>query len=154
VTFKAPSAHENWIWKGSAGAAGQGNTIKVVFPSYSADIADTKTVTATLGGNTITANVIVFDLFPILIPKDNFPGRDLDAYGVCEFINLSYKTVPAVISEADLGGLRWIIEKGGGDLYGAEGGVATYQCSDVGGSFVVSLQYVGRPFLGAQAQKK
>jgi hypothetical protein len=145
VTFKTSATGDSWVWKGSAGAAGKGATTKVTFLKLSKEITDFKTVSASHDGDTITAHVIVYDLLPIYTPEDNFPGRSLDAYGVCEFINLSYKTVPAGISEADLGGLQWVISIGGGDLYGSAGGISTYQCSDVGGRFVLAIQLVPRP---------
>jgi hypothetical protein len=154
VTFKPSATADSWVWKGSSGATSKGATTKVVFPKLSKEITDLQTVIASKDGDSITAHVIVYDLLPIYTPEDNFPGRDLDAYGVCEFISLSYKTVPAGISERDLGGLQWVIEKGGGDLFGSAGGVGTYQCSDVGGTFVLAIQVVARPVLGERIRKK
>jgi hypothetical protein len=154
VTFKPPATGDSWVWKGSSGASGEGVKTKVVFSELSKDITDFKTVIASHGGDTITAHVIVYDLFPIYTPEHNFPGRDLDAYGVCEFINLSYKTAPAGISESDLGGLQWVIKSGDGDLYGRSGGIGTYQCSDVGGRFILAIQVVARPSIGEQIRKK
>jgi hypothetical protein len=154
VTFKSVATGDSWVWKGTSGATGKGETTTVKFPTLSKAINDMKTVIASRAGETITAHVIVYDLVPIYTPEHNFPGRDLDAYGICEFISLSFKTVPAGISESDLGGLRWLIEKGGGDLFGSAGGVSTYQCSDVGGSFVLTLQVGGRPAVDDRIRKK
>jgi hypothetical protein len=154
VTFKPSSTADSWVWKGSAGASGKGVTTKVVFSKLSKDMADLKTVIASQGGESTTAHVIVYDLLPIYLPEDNFPGRDLDAYGICEFINLSYKTVPAGISESELGGLRWVIKSGGGDLYGSAGGIGTYQCSDKAGRLDLAIQVVARPSVGERIQKK
>jgi hypothetical protein len=154
VTFKPSSTGDSWVWKGSSGASGKGATTKVAFAKLSKELTDFKTVIASHGGDTITAHVIVYDLVPIYTPEDNFPGRDLDAYGVCEFISLSYKTAPAGISERDLGGLHWVIEKGGGDLFGSAGGIGTYQCSDVGGTFVLAIKVVARPSIGERIRKK
>jgi hypothetical protein len=145
VTFKPSSTGDAWVWKGTSGATGNGATSKVTFSKRSKEITDLKTVIASHGDDTLTAHVLVYDLLEVYTPEDNFPGRDLDAYGVCEFVNLSFKTVPAGISELDLGGLQWVIKSGGGDLYGATGGIGTYQCSDQGGSFVLSIRTVARP---------
>ena len=154
VTFKPASPGDSWAWKGSSGATGKGAATKVAFAKLSKDITDFKTVIASHDGDTITAHVIVYDLLPIYTPEVNFLGRSLDRYGICEMISLSFKTAPAGISEADLGGLRWIIEKGGGDLYGSAGGIGTYQCSDVGGTFVLAIQVVARPSIGQAIRKK
>jgi hypothetical protein len=153
VTFKVPTG-DSWVWTDPTGARGKGNSKTVNFAKLSKDRFDWQTIAATSGRETFVAHVVVFELELILTPRDNFPGRDLDAYGVGEFIFLSYKTEPPGIDEADIGELRWVIKNGGGDLYGATGGLATYQV-DVGpeGSFVVALRTVGRP-VGNGARKK
>ena len=153
LRFKSPFAEGGNRWQGSSGATGEGAVTDVKFAKLSGDLADFKTVTVGGVGGTTTAHVIVFDLKSILTPKDNFPGRELDAFGICEFVNLSYETTPPGIREADLGGLRWTIKSGGGDLYGVAGGVATYQCPDVAGGFVLDLQLVGPQFVRRQAGK-
>ncbi len=145
VTFKAPFAGDACEWQGSSGAIGKGAENKVKFSAISANDADFKTVTATRAGGTATAHVIVYKLIPVYTPQDDFPGRDHDAYGIYEWINLSYKTEPAGISESQVGGLRWVIKNGGGDLYGGAGGLGTYECPGVGGSFVLDLQRLRRP---------
>jgi hypothetical protein len=155
VTFKPFSTADSWVWKGSAGASGKGATTKVVFSKLSKDITDFKTIIASQGGESTTAaHVIVYDLLPVFLPEDNFPGRNLDAYGICEFINLSYKTVPAGISESELGGLQWVIKSGGGDLFGSAGGIGTYQCSDKAGKLELAIQVVARPSISDPIRKK
>jgi hypothetical protein len=121
------------VWSGSSGASGSGATVSVAFNQLSTSTSDYKTVIATCGNTSATANVIVFDLLPILTPQDNFDGRDLTAYGVCEYIDLSYQTTPAGINEYEIGGLQWQITSGGGTLPNGAGGVNTYQCPDVAG---------------------
>lgn len=145
VTFKAPFAGDACEWQGSSGATGNGAENKVKFSAVSAADTDFKTVTATRAGGMVTAHVIVFKLIPVYTPQDDFPGRDHDAYGIGEWINLSYKTEPAGISESQIGGLRWVVKSGGGDLYGGAGGLGTYECSGVGGSFILDLQRLGQP---------
>jgi hypothetical protein len=152
VTFRAPFAGGACVWRGTAGVAGKGAALPVKLATLSKHVADFQTVTATGDGGTATAHVVVFELHPVYTPKDDFPGRDYDAYGPYEFINLSYKTVPAGIRDVDVGGLRWVIEKGGGDLYGGAGGVGTYQCPGMG-SFALDLRAVGRRPAGPRAGK-
>lgn len=110
-------------------------------------------MTATGNGGTATAHVVVFELHPVYTPKDDFPGRDYDAFGVYEFINLSYKTVPPGIRDVDVGGLRWVIREGGGDLYGGGGGVGTYQVGGGAGSFALDLQVLGRKPAGPRGAR-
>jgi hypothetical protein len=153
ITFKAPGKGGPWTWQGPAGARGTGDSIKIRFSALSTKETDLKTVTAT-GGDTITAHVVVYQLVPTMVPEDNFPGRALDRYGVCEFIDLSYETVPAGIRDDDLGGLRWVIASSDGDLYGGASGLGIYQCSDVAGTIALALQYVSGPFAGARARPK
>lgn len=155
ITFKAIPTPETAafptgkpVWSGSSGATGTGDTKTVTFTTLSTSTSDFKTVTATCGNTSVTANVIVFDLIPIVTPRDNFEGRDLDAWGVCEFIDLSFLTVPSGISEYDIGGLQWQITSGGGDLSGATGGIDWYQCPDVAATIVLSLVVAGGPMLG------
>src|SRR4051794_23115863 len=103
--------------------------------------AETCAGTATGAGGTATAHVVVFELHTVYTPKDDFPGRDYDAYGPFEIIHLSYRTVPAGVRDADVGGLQWVIKSGGGDLYGGAGGVGTYQCPGAG-AFALDLRVV------------
>jgi len=156
VTFKAmpnpdsatwPSGYPTW----GGEATGTGSAATVTFNTLTTTSFDFQTVTASCG-NTKTVNIVVYELVPILTPDDNFDGRDLDAYGVCEFINLSYTIAPSGITEYDLGGLQWIIETGEGDLLGSAAGTGLYQCPDVAATVALALQYVGGPFV-AQAAK-
>lgn len=142
LTFKSPFGNEPCTWKGPSGTIAKGTQIEVKFSELSRSLTHFKTVTATRGADTISARVIVYDFEPVLIPRDNFPGRDLDAYGVYEFIHLSFKTMPAGIREDEIGGLQWVIKTPGEeDLYGA-GGIATYQCGGAGGKVSLVLQNV------------
>ncbi|HBI41312.1 MAG TPA: hypothetical protein DDY78_00445 [Planctomycetales bacterium] len=155
VTFKAVSMPTGStypagqpVWSGSSGASGSGVTFSVAFNQLSASSTDYKSVTATCGNTSATANVIVFDLLPILTPQDNFAGRDLTAYGPFEYLNLSYQTTPPGIYEGDIGGLQWRITSGGGTLPGGAGGVATYQCPGAGAMAVLNLAVTGGLMLG------
>lgn len=130
----------NPVWGGSSGASGSGETVSVAFNTLSTSKADMKTVTVTCGTSSITANVVVVDVTPTLTPVDNFEGRDLDAYGVCEYINLTCPITPSDVTEYDLGGITWELESGGGSLSGT-----TYQCSDTsdGPPFVLRASLYG-----------
>jgi len=157
ITFKAfpdpsgvPFPGGQPVWSGSSGAAGTGDTVTVSFGTLSATAGDTKTVTATCGTSSQTANVVVFDLVPTLTPVDNFAGRDLTTFGVCEYIDLSCPIVPSGVSEYDVGGLEWYIESGGGDLSGGAGGVGTYQCPDVAATVALKVVIMGGVMLGKE----
>lgn len=85
ITFRAipdppaaPFPSGKPVWSGTSGASGTGATTTVTFNTLSTSRTDTKTVIATCGTSSQTANVVVFDLTPTLTPVDNFTGRDLD----------------------------------------------------------------------------
>jgi plastocyanin len=143
----------NPVWSGSSGASGTGDTITVTFATLSATAtaADFQTVTATCGNTSVTANVIVFDLLPTMTPQDNFAGRDLDYYGVCELIDLTFSTVPSGISQYNIGGLQWQIDSGAGVLTDNGDGTGIYKCAAVADTVTLSLGITGGPML---AQKK
>ena len=95
VTFKAlPLAPDTVfppdkpVWSGTAGASGTGAIKMVAFGTTSTSAADIKTVTVKCG-NTITLNVIVYNIIPNPIPVDNFANRDLGTYGVGEDVTLA-----------------------------------------------------------------
>lgn len=154
VTFKAlpnpavtPFPAGQPVWSGSSGATGTGDTKTVTFGALSARSDDFKTVVATCGTSSQTANVIVFDFTPVLTPVDNFAGRDLDAWGVCEKINLKCQIVPSGVMEYDIGGLQWVLVSGGGTVTGGAGGTSTYRCPDVAATITLKVVITGGPML-------
>ncbi len=88
VTFQAvpDPATSSWpagspVWGGTSGASGNGPTKSVTFNTASQSTGDFKTVTAQ-SGNTVTVNVVVYELNIVTTPRDNFPGRSGSDYGV------------------------------------------------------------------------
>ena len=63
-----------------------------------------------------TVKVTVAKITPVLTPKDNFQGRSNSRFGIEEPIKLSYNIEPSNVTAAELGGLKWEIESGGGQL--------------------------------------
>lgn len=150
VTFKAVATPTGTtypagqpVWSGAA--SGTGETVPVTFDT----VADT-TVTAKCGNSEVTVAIRVYDLIPKLTPQDNFEGRDLDAYGVCELVDLSFETAPPGIKDYEIGGLKWVIESGGGTLSTGTGGTDTYECAAEAAIAKLALQVVG----GASAGQK
>ncbi|MBA4191793.1 MAG: hypothetical protein C0467_27760 [Planctomycetaceae bacterium] len=137
-------------WSGTSGASGTGVTLSVTFATPSASNTDFKTVVVNCGCSSLTANVIVFDLAPTLTPRDNFADRDLSAYGVCEFIELSCLVLPSGVMEYDVGGLRWAIDTGGGEITGGAGATSVYQCPDVAATITLKAVIVGGAMLGQE----
>jgi len=151
VSFKALPSPDGaaWpsnypTWSGSAGASGVASAKSVTFTTLSSSSSDLKTVTANCGNST-TGNNIVWDVGMTLTPEDNFKDRDLDAWGVCEIIDLSYSILPTGIYEYQVGGLDWVIVSGGGELISG-----TYQCTDDADVVVLGLQVQTGPFLQAK----
>ncbi len=142
----------NPVWSGTSGASGTGQTITVTFPTLSASTSDFKTVIATCGNTSMTANVIVYQLTPVVTPEDNFAGRDLTTCGVCELLDLSFTTLPIGLTESEIGGLQWVIASGGGVLTGGVGGTGTYQCSDVADTVTLALEITGGVMFGQQVE--
>lgn len=91
-------------WSRAGRNIGRGQIKTVLFDVVSSHRADYKIVTVQ-DGNRLHVRVIVYDLEPILIPADNFPGRSMDSYGIGEKIYLSFHAVPS-ISAAEAGGLE------------------------------------------------
>jgi hypothetical protein len=137
------------VWSGSSGASGTGSTCSVSFNTLSTSTSDYQTVTATCGNTYATANVIVFNLTPTLTPQDNYAGRDLNTYGVCEYIKLNYQTTPSGITASEIGGLQWLLTSGGGTLTDNGDGTGTYQCPDVAATVDLTLAITGGPCLNA-----
>ena len=90
----------------------------MTFNTASTSASDFKTVKAT-AGNTLTANVIVFELATTLTPDDNFAGRSLESLGIHERVTLGASITPSGLTAADLGGIQWVQDPGGGTLTGA-----------------------------------
>lgn len=145
VTFKAipdPSG-ASWpsgkpVWGGTSGASGTGSMKAVTFNTLSSSTSDYKTVTAECG-NTVTANVIVFDFTGILTPDDDFSGRSQSDYGLEEIVDLNFTTDPTGITAAQAGGLEWS-EGGRGSVSSAgNDGTATYDAEELNGAVTLGL---------------
>ena len=145
VTFRAVSAPVvGWPcgtprWEGSSGASGSGETKAVIFTTLSTTLTDYKTVTATCG-NSMTANIIVYDLMGELTPDDNFAGRNLEKYGVEENVALSHTTTPAGIAGLPL---RWKKSSGKGSVSGS-----SYDAEAIAGSVTLRLELKSGPSKG------
>src|SRR5689334_21198100 len=79
------------------------------FGSLSTTDTDYRSVTAQCGSSSSSINVVVYDILPSVTPADNFAGRDLTAFGVCEILNLSTTILPDGVTEYEVGGLQWQI---------------------------------------------
>ena len=132
VTFKAISdpATGTWpsnkpVWGGTAGANGIGETKALTFGAKG-----DKTVTAECG-NTVSANVKVYELTGVHVAQDFFAGRNTTKYGVAEVADLSFTVDPAGISAAQMGGLEWSVAGGGGTVANTgTTGAGTYTAPD------------------------
>jgi hypothetical protein len=82
-------------WGGAA--SGTGETAEATFNTVSTSLTDYKTVTVT-AGNTVTVNVIVYELTPATQALSQFTGRSESQYGVGELVFLVYTTQPAGIT--------------------------------------------------------
>jgi len=140
VTFKAipdPST-ASWpsdkpVWGGSSGASGTGETTDVIFNTLSSTLSDYKTVTATCG-NTVTANIVVFDFEGVFTPDDDFEDRSISDYGLEETVALTFTTDPTGVTAAQAGGLEWTLD-GVGELTNAgNDGTANYDAKETEGN--------------------
>jgi hypothetical protein len=117
VEFKAvPDPEITWppdtpIWGGSSGANGTGEIVEVTFNAISESLTDYKTVTAgcEIDGTPTTANVIVYDINELasIVPIMIFEGRSLTRYGLDEWIELSFVTIPEGVTYSQAGGVEW-----------------------------------------------
>ncbi len=149
VTFKAipTPANEPWpggkpVWGGTSGASGTGDTKSVTFNTISESTSDFKMVIAE-SGNIVVVNVIVYELAPQGIPRDNFPARSLSDIGIGEEVDLSFTTLPPSITASQAGGLDWSIENsvggpGSGTIVNGTDGTATYTAADVHSETVIT----------------
>ncbi|HEY2837860.1 MAG TPA: hypothetical protein VGJ26_01840 [Pirellulales bacterium] len=137
-------------WSGAAGAKGSGATINVTGETLSKTSYDTQTVTATCDDRSVTANIIVYELIPEVVPEDNFEGRALDAWGIFEIILLSCRTNPPGIPIVDLGGVQWKITQGGGTVIAGADGFGTYEVPGEGGSVMIGVEVIDGPMKGIE----
>jgi hypothetical protein len=155
VTFKAVPNPANGqfasgkpVWSGSSGASGTGQTTSVSFNTASSSTSNFKTVIAT-AGNSVTANIIVFDLTGVLTPDDNFSGRSTTRFGIHEHITLGLSITPSGITATQVGGLRWQQNSGSGTLLDATtNGTGSYNVADSPGSATLQLKLLGGPSTG------
>jgi hypothetical protein len=142
ATFPSSQPH----WSGSSGISGTGQSKAVTFNTSSSSSTDFKTVTAT-AGNSVTANVIVYDLTGVFTPENNFPGRSHERFGIEESMSLSFTVTPS-LSASQLGGLRWSITSSGsgnGTITASDEGTGTYVAPDAGKSISLALKVLDGP---------
>jgi len=144
VTFKAIPAPDGSVWPANTPtwggvASGTGATTAVAFNTLSTSATDFKTVTAALG-NTITVNVVVYDINPIAKPADQFsPTRSQTTYGIGETVNLSFTTSPSGVTPDSI---QWTVV--GGGIVNAN----TYTASPTPGAVTLTLRLTTGPSLG------
>ena len=152
VTFNAlpdPPAAEfasgQPTWSGTSGISGSGQSKQVTFNTASTSATDFKTVKAT-AGNTLTANVIVFELAGTLTPDDNFSGHSVDSLGIHERVTLGANITPSDVTAAAIGGIQWVQDPGGGTLTGANtAGEGTYRAANTAESATLKLTILDGP---------
>jgi len=150
VTFKAiPEAPATVFspsqptWSGTSGASGTGETVSVTFNTASTSLSDAKTVIASTA-NSVTVNVIVYELTGKLTPRDDFTGRSTTDFGVGEIIDLSFTATPAVTA-AQAGGLLWKQTVGHGTLTAATDGTGVYTAASSPESATLKLEVQNGP---------
>jgi len=150
VTFKAipdpPDA--SWpsgkpVWGGTSGASGTGETTNVTFNTLSSSTSDYKTVTAECG-NTVTANVIVFNFEGVLTP-DFFSGRSQTNYGLEELVSLTFTTNPTGVTAAQAGELEWSGTGSGTVSNAGNDGTADYDAKEIHGPAFLGLKVLSGP---------
>ncbi len=151
VQFKAiPSPSDasfpsgNPTWSGSA--SGSSATASASFSTASTSLTNYMPVTATCGSS-VTVNAVVYTLASALSPQDDFVGRSYTTYGLGETINLSFQSVPAV-SSANIGGLQWFLNSGGGAPISGSDGTANYACATTADSPTLALTISSGPSAG------
>jgi len=153
VTFKAIPNPESFVWPsgkpvwgGTAGATGTGGSASVTFNTVSSGTSDFKTVTANYG-NTVTANIVVYDFTGVVTPANNFSGRSYERFGIEESMSLSFTVAPS-LSASQLGGLRWSITcsgSGNGTITASDEGTGTYVAPDTAKSISLALKVLSGP---------
>jgi hypothetical protein len=127
---------------------GAGETKAVTFNTLSTSTSDYKTVTAECG-NTVTANIIVFDFQGVLTPQDNFIGGSSTKYGVYEKVDLTCEIIPTGLTGTQVGGLRWEKASGVGTLSNiTNNGTALYRAHTSAGSVTLRLKVQSGPSKG------
>lgn len=125
------------VWGGTAGITGTGATKSANFPTISSSASDFFTVTAE-SGNTVTVNVIVYELQGILTPQDNFADRSQTRYGIAELIDLNYETTPA-LTTSQIGELTWEKVSGDGIISNIGSGTGVFTAADTPGTVGLKL---------------
>lgn len=156
VTFKAipnlptsPFPTGKPVWGGTSGATGTGQTVSVTFNTVSSSTSDFKTVTVT-SGNTVTVNVVVYELTGVLTPAVDFNGRSYIVFGIEEDVNLSFTSNPS-ITAAQASGLTWKITSVGtgfGTLAPMNDGTGMYTAPDTGKTLGLKLEVLDGPSKG------
>lgn len=152
VTFKAipdppgGNLRSTPTWSGTSGATGSGVTKAVTFSTVSSSATDFKTVIAT-SGNSVTVNVIVYDLTGTFTPENNFSGRSLENFGIEEVVTLGFTATPSV-SVSQIGGLRWRIVNtgtGNGTLSANDVGTGTFNAPDTAKAITLAIKVLDGP---------
>jgi hypothetical protein len=136
------------IWGGTAFEGGSSGTPGVT-KSITFNVKGTKTVTAECG-NTVSINVVVYELGAHHVAQDYFTGRDTVKYGVGEKADLWWTVDPAGISAIQIGGLGWSKAMGDGSVSngGGQNGLGTFTASDTNSTVVLRLTVQGGPSAG------
>lgn len=133
------------VWGGSSGASGSGETKNVTFNSLSVSKTDYKTV-AVECGNTVSVNVVCYDLIGTLTPDDNFPQRSQTKYGIAETVDLGVIIDPGGVIGSEAGNLRWRLHSGGGTMSGVtNSGTADYEAGATPGEVELKLEIQSGP---------
>lgn len=151
----------SWSFPGGNPNHIEGETKSAVSTEYTT-VGD-KIVTLTVTDNddpaessaaTVTATVA--KITPVLTPKDNFAGRSNSRFGIREPITLSYTIEPSGVTAADLGGLKWEIESGGGTLtpIRKKPGHYSYIAPDTPGTVKLKLEIERGPSAGVVRTQK
>jgi hypothetical protein len=122
VTFKAIPNPQNSsfpsgspTWSGTSGVSSTGETVSVTFNTTSSSTSDYKTVTATSGTSSVTVNMIVYEITPVLAAEVDFYGRSNTSFGLKEAVYTYFSSTPA-ITYTEIGNLRWFISQGSGSI--------------------------------------
>jgi hypothetical protein len=163
VTFKAlpnpsgaswPSGKPQWKLNGSPIGDPGDTEIPITFNTVSSSTSDYKTVKAECG-NTITVDVIVYDLDGCLLAEDDFDNRSYSHFGVRELIDLSYEITPSGPTASTIGGLKWVIYSGVGNIeynQNPEDGTALYSARPFEGTDILRLVVQSGPSKGRYFQ--
>jgi len=132
------------VWSGTSGATGTGQLKSVTFDTISSSTTNYKTVIATVASS-ITVNVLVYDLYPVLTPEDSFdPNRSTIKYGLREVVDLSFASNPTT-TDTQVGGLTWTISSGTGTVDTQNNGTGTFTAPAVAESSTLKLEVLNGP---------